>query len=132
MLHCVLILLYMCSHMQRNAQVSRLIYAKTPLIRKATHNLRHPFKSSFCFISNMNAFFLPVIYLKYISEFVTHDKFHLEVVLDMTTQFQYKQESTTYESFSDQHSLTEMGDLESQEEDAPRRVLWYKPMTGGD
>jgi hypothetical protein len=80
----------------------------------------------------MNAFFLPVIYLKYISEFVRHDKFHLEVVLDMTTQFQYKQESTTYESFFDQHSLTEMGDLESQKEDAPRRVLWYKPMAGSD
>ena len=32
-------------------------------------------------------------------------------------------------TFEDSVLRTEMGSLESQEEDAPRRVLWFKPMS---
>jgi len=46
-------------------------------------------------------------------------------------QFCLRTQQRIVSTVKDSVLRTEIGDLESQEEDAPKRVLWYTPMTWG-
>ena len=51
------------------------------------------------------------------------------VVSHPVEQIRFRAQQRSVVTFEDSVLHTEMENLESEEEDAPRRVLWYKPMS---